>query len=192
MLVSQPWMPPAMSPVRRLASFTTTPVVYCDANGNDSNGEWIQSISVGAFSNNSGNNGGYGDFTNQTINVDPGQSYNISLTPGFAGGAFNEYWIVWIDYNQDGDFTDVGETVFNPGSSTSVINGTINISASASGSTRMRIAMQWNGIPSSCGTFQYGEVEDYTVSFDGSSGGDTASAQHAYQPDCFQYHSNVH
>jgi chitodextrinase len=37
----------------------------------------------------------------------------------------------------------------------------------------MRIAMQWNGIPSSCGTFQYGEVEDYTVSFDGSSGGDT-------------------
>jgi chitodextrinase len=154
-------------------SFTTTPVVYCDANGNDSGNEWIQSVSIGAFSNNSGNNGGYGNFTNQTINVDPGQSYNITLTPGFAGGAFNEYWIVWIDYNQDGDFTDVGETVFNPGSSTSFINGTINISASASGSTRMRIAMQWNGIPSSCGTFQYGEVEDYTVSFDGSSGGDT-------------------
>jgi bacillolysin len=154
-------------------SFTTLSPTYCNANGNDSNGEWIQSISVGAFSNNSGNNGGYGNFTNQTINVDPGQSYNITLTPGFAGGAFNEYWIVWIDYNQDGDFTDVGETVFNPGSSTSVINGTINISASASGSTRMRIAMQWNGIPSSCGTFQYGEVEDYTVSFDGSSGGDT-------------------
>ena len=32
------------------------------------------------------------------------------------------------------------------------------------GITRMRISMKWYQAPPSCGTFSYGEVEDYTVS----------------------------
>ncbi len=153
-------------------SFTTELVSYCDANGNSSSGEWIQAVSLGAFSNTSGNNGGYGNFTNQTAYLDPGQSYNVALTPGFSGTTYNEHWVVWIDYNKDGDFSDAGELVFSPGGSNSTVNGNINIPGSASGTTRMRIAMRWNNTPSSCGTFNYGEVEDYTVSFEGG-GGDT-------------------
>ncbi|WP_456421021.1 T9SS type A sorting domain-containing protein, partial [Lutibacter sp.] len=31
------------------------------------------------------------------------------------------------------------------------------------GSTRMRVSMKYNAIPTECETFTYGEVEDYTV-----------------------------
>jgi chitodextrinase len=158
---------------RAAINVTTLPVAYCNAKGNNSNNEWIQSVSLGSFSNDSGNNGGYGNFTTQTINVAPGQSYNMTLTPGFSGASYNEYWLIWIDYNKDGDFTDVGEVAFNPGNgSNSTVSASITIPANATGNTRMRIAMRWNSSPSSCGTFPYGEVEDYTISFDGS-GGDT-------------------
>jgi hypothetical protein len=116
------------------------------------------------LSNNSGNNGGYGDYTGQTVNVSAGNAYNITLTPGFAGTAYAEQWRIWIDFNRDGDFTDAGEQVFDSNfPQVNPVNGSINIPGSASGTTRMRIAMKWNAAPTSCESFQYGEVEDYTI-----------------------------
>ncbi len=35
------------------------------------------------------------------------------------------------------------------------------------GTTRMRVAMKYNAAPTSCETFSYGEVEDYTVNIGG-------------------------
>jgi len=45
------------------------------------------------------------------------------------------------------------------------VSGTISVPSTAAGSTRMRIAMKRLSSPASCGTFSYGEVEDYTVNF---------------------------
>ena len=72
---------------------------------------------------------------------------------------------MWIDLNKDGDFSDTGEQVFSSGSaSTSVINGVLSIPAGASnGKTTMRVAMRYNTAPNACGTYNYGEVEDYSV-----------------------------
>lgn len=147
------------------------PVNYCASSGNNSSDEWIKKITVGSFSNNSGNNGGYGDFTGSTVALAAGSSVSISLEPGFSSGLFGtnsypEYWKVWIDYNKDGDFNDAGELAFDAGStSSSTVNGTINVPSSAAGSTRMRVSMKYNAAQSSCENFGYGEVEDYTVSF---------------------------
>ncbi|MFC4414293.1 GEVED domain-containing protein [Kaistella carnis] len=70
-----------------------------------------------------------------------------------------------MDYNQDGDFSDAGETVFTKAASkTNPVSGSITIPASAlSGNTRMRVSMKYNGIPTACETFSYGQVEDYTL-----------------------------
>ena len=146
------------------------PVNYCASQGNSTADEWIQSIAVGAFGHSSGNDGGYADFTSQTVSLTIGQNYSVSLEPGFTSGLFGlntypEYWKIWIDLNQDGDFTDAGETVFDAGgTSTSTVSGTITVPSGAlTGNTRMRVSMKYNGAPSSCESFSYGEVEDYTV-----------------------------
>jgi len=92
---------------------------------------------------------------------------SLSLTPGFPGSAYNEGWVIWIDYNADGDFTDAGERALQL-SGSSTINGNITVPAGLTGSSRMRIQMRYNAFNgSSCGTYAEGEVEDYTVTFGG-------------------------
>ncbi|PLX19718.1 MAG: hypothetical protein C0599_10395, partial [Salinivirgaceae bacterium] len=139
-------------------------ITYCASQGNNSSYEYIETVQFGSFSNNSGNDGGYEDFTNMTVNLTPGANTSYTLTPGFPGSTYTEYWIVWIDYNKDGDFTDAVEQVAS-GNGKSTISGNFTVNSSATGTTRMRVTMKYNAAPTSCETFTYGEVEDYTVSF---------------------------
>lgn len=125
--------------------------------------EWISSVEIGTLNHVSGDNGGYGDFTSQVLNATKGNTYNVSLIPGFKSGTYTEYWKIWIDFNQDNDFTDAGEEVFS-GSGKSTVSGSITIPTSANtGSTRMRVVMKYNGQPTSSGNIGDGEAEDYTI-----------------------------
>lgn len=143
---------------------TPTGSDYCESSGSRVSYEWIANVQVDNFSNPSGAQL-YSDYTNQTIELTRDQGHSISLSPGFSGSAYNEYFRIWIDYNQDGDFDDVGEMAFDAGSaSNSVVNGTITPPSTALlGSTRMRVSMKYNSAPSACGNLGDGEVEDYTV-----------------------------
>ena len=145
---------------------------YCASAGANSSYEWISNVTVGSFSNTSGA-AGYTDFTGQTINVTAGSNNAISLSPSFSGTVYQEYWKIWIDYNADGDFDDAGELAFDPGSmSSTTVTGSIAIPSSASGITRMRVSMKWNASQTSCESFSYGEVEDYTIDISSGGGGD--------------------
>lgn len=137
---------------------------YCTSEGENYSYEWIAGVEVGSFSNTSGA-AGYTDFTAQTIEMVAGDDYNVTLTPEFANSSYNEYWKIWIDYNNDYDFSS-DELAFDAGSlSKSAVSGIISVPASASGTTRMRVSMKYNGAQTACETFGYGEVEDYTVTF---------------------------
>ncbi|RPH28430.1 MAG: PKD domain-containing protein [Bacteroidales bacterium] len=150
--------------ITKTGYITVSGTSYCSSKGNNSTYEWIAQVKIGAFLNSSAA-AGYTDFTGKIVNLTAGASASITLTPGFKGSAYKEYWRIWIDYNKDGDFTDANELAFDAGSSSSsAINGTINVPSSVSGSTRMRIAMKYNGASTPCEAFSYGEVEDYTVS----------------------------
>ncbi len=145
--------------------FETANLVYCSSSGVNTNFEWIQAVSIADINNSSGNNGGYQDFTNIVGNVIAGDSYPVSLTPGFSGQTYPEYWRIWIDFNRDGDFTDGNETVFDSnGTFNSTVTGTMNIPADvASGAATMRVSMNWDAPQSPCGNLDYAEIEDYTV-----------------------------
>lgn len=143
------------------------PLEYCDAQGNNASEEWIGSVNIGGVARSSGSSQ-YSDFTEaQTgdfFSVETG-STTVELTPQFGGRSYNEGWRIWIDLNRDGDFSDSGEEVFSSGTATSsTVNGSLNIPATASeGKATMRVAMRYNALPVACGSFNYGEVEDYTV-----------------------------
>jgi len=148
-------------------SVTTSSVIttYCSSLGSNFSYEWISKVVIGTFTNSS-TAAGYTDFTSKVITLTAGTSYSVSLTPGFASTAYNEYWKIWIDYNGDKDFDDANELAFDGGSLTSTTEtGTLNVLSTATGTTRMRVSMKYNAAQTSCETFSYGEVEDYTVTF---------------------------
>ncbi len=140
-------------------------VSYCTSKGNSVTDEWISKVVVGTFTNTS-TAAGYTDFTSKTITLTAGTAASISLTPGFGGSAYNEYWRIWIDYNGDKDFDETNELAFDAGAvSNTTKTGTINVISTASGTTRMRVSMKYNAAPTACEAFSYGAVEDFTVTF---------------------------
>lgn len=138
-------------------------ITYCTSSGSNTSVEWIETITFGSFTNTSGSDGGYGDYTSQQISVESGVSYDISLIPGFSDRSRREFWRIWIDYNIDGDFTDNGEEVLAVDGSRNNVYGSISIPSGVSGETRMRVSMQYKIAAASCDHFTYGEVEDYTI-----------------------------
>lgn len=135
---------------------------YCESSGLNTSWEWIDGVSIAGQSTVSGNNNGYADFTQQAPTVLVRGDNAITLMPGFGYGAYTEHWTIWVDTNHDGEFSKQ-EQLFRD-SSRSNVNGTLTIPVDAvSGTTRMRISMRYNGKAEACGTFQYGEVEDYNV-----------------------------
>ncbi len=97
---------------------------------------------------------------------------------------------IWIDFNQNGSFTDPGEEVVYQGGFTYspsgyILSGLLSIPSTATlGTTRMRVSLIEGGSTSStpCGTYGYGETEDYLVDIytppacSGSPTGGTANA----------------
>ncbi|WP_299883825.1 reprolysin-like metallopeptidase [uncultured Lacinutrix sp.] len=158
-------------------------VTYCSSNGNNTNDEYISRVQVGSIDNTSGvgtTSTGYSDFTSTSTNLSKGVSTTITITPTWTGTIYREGYGVFIDYNQDGDFTDSGETVWTQSRTrTTPVSGSFTVPAGATnGATRMRIVMRYNVTPNSaCGSFNYGEVEDYTVNIVNSSIGEALTTR---------------
>ncbi|WP_298499035.1 M14 family zinc carboxypeptidase, partial [uncultured Algibacter sp.] len=152
-------------------NFTTLDVQldYCDSASTNVNDEFISNVQINTIDNNSGALF-YSDFTSISTTLTKEEQYTINITPTWTGTVYNEAYSVWIDYNRDGDFDDVGEQVWTQGNTqaTSVSGDFIIPSTAVENSTRMRVSMKYNAIPTSCETFQYGEVEDYTIVIEGS------------------------
>ena len=145
-------------------------LAYCSSYGTSTNREFIDKVQIGSINTISGNNNGYRDFTSTSIDLAMGISNSIVITPGWKGLATYEYYSVWIDFNQDGDFNDSGELVYSKQKAkTKSVSGNLIVPTNATiGSTRMRISMKNNSLPNPCEIFSYGEVEDYTVNITGS------------------------
>lgn len=140
-------------------------ITYCASQGNSTADERIGKVVFGTINNTSTGTAGYENFSSLSTNAARSTAYTITITPSWTSTVYTEGYAVFIDYNQDGDFADSGETVWTKATSkTTPVTGTFTIPATATlGSTRMRVSMKYNGVPTSCESFSYGQVEDYTI-----------------------------
>ena len=151
---------------------TTPPptVAYCASKGSSVAYEYIDYVELGTIARTSGADGGYYDGTASSTSVAAGSAQTISFSAGFVGTAYSEYVKVYIDYNQNGAFTDAGELVVDAAASNAATNRTATFTVPAtakSGNTRMRVVLSDNAATTSCGSYSYGETEDYTISITG-------------------------
>ncbi|MEM6698805.1 MAG: GEVED domain-containing protein [Bacteroidota bacterium] len=146
---------------------------YCKSGGEDVKYEWIARVAVGDIDNETERDNGYGDFTDMSTDLERGSTPSIRLAPGFRRQQYREQWMVWIDFNDDKDFDDSGELVFQSEAPTREgLTGRLNIPGDVEqGERRMRVSMKWydedDEIQKPCSSFGYGEVEDYTVNIVG-------------------------
>jgi chitodextrinase len=158
-----------LSIASNVVTLTTSQYTYCTSQGNSVVDELIGNVQLGTINNASSGGIGYTDFTAISTNLMQGSNQTITITPFWTGTIYPEGYGVFIDYNNDGDFIDAGETVFTIAASTTtpiVGNFTVPVTATL-GATRMRVSLKYDGIPTPCETFSFGQVEDYTVNIVG-------------------------
>lgn len=167
-----------LSAASNAVSVTTSAATatYCASKGNSVADEYIGRVQIGTINNASTGGTGYSDFTSISTNVTKGSATAITITPTWTGSTYSEGYAVWIDLNNDKDFDDSGELVWSKAASTTTpATGSFTVPTSAvTGATRMRVSMKYNGIPTQCEAFSYGEVEDYTVNLVAGSADTTA------------------
>ena len=159
---------PNASTVNLTVSGTVTPAGYCSAVG-DNSAYSITQVNFNTINNSSAKPAPYSDYTSQSTNVLVGSTYPLTVNVNTNGN--NQVFAkAWIDWNNDGDFVDAGES-FDLGSVTNVANGKtslcpLNITVPAGavvGATRMRVACNyWQAVFGPC-SGETGEVEDYTI-----------------------------
>ncbi len=155
----------ASSNVVNVTTLAGSTVTYCTSTSNSTADEKIGRVVLGTINNPSTGTAGYENFTALSTNLTRGTANTITITPSWTSTVYSEGYAVWIDYNKNGLFTDAGELVYSKATSTATsASGSFTVPATATvGATRMRVSMKYNGIPTSCETLSYGQVEDYSV-----------------------------
>ncbi len=132
---------------------------YCSASGGC--GSYISSVQLGDINNTTECNN-YADYTDQTTTMRVGNTYELDVTNG-AGTIF-DVCEVWIDWNQNEDFTDDYPVKINNSPGGGPYSAEIIAPPYAKdGETRMRIRITRFGKAGPCGNTEYGEVEDYSI-----------------------------
>lgn len=148
---------------------------YCAfENGPDNGSEWIDSISIGGIQFQSGQDpNGYGNHLGgATTTLLRGSLIPVTLTPGFTSTLYDEYFTIWIDWNNDEEFDEETELAYDPGATTDIsIGGSFLVPEDANlGNTRLRVIMSFESKQGPCdpgNPFRFGEVEDYCVDVTG-------------------------
>ena len=150
------------------SNFTTTGINYCTATSADPSEEYISNVTLANLNNTSGPST-YTNYTadpSKTINLIKGSTNNtVSVTKTWPVDLYNEGVRVWIDFDRSGTF-EATEIVLNSApNQTTPVSATFTVPATSvsNKALRMRVALRYNSLPSACGSYDYGEVEDYNV-----------------------------
>ena len=121
----------------------------------------------------------YTDNTTLIGTVIQGGSYPIRVVSGTCGGNFTRLIKIFVDWDNDGNFNQAIDSIATLGPTTAqvpseafthVFTAPFGV---APGAKRLRVVMRETADPlgfTSCGTFTWGETEDYTLNLLGATG----------------------
>jgi PKD repeat protein len=145
-----------------------TPVIT-----NPSSTEYISRVKLNEIDNLSTIDGGYSDFTSQIANIEAGVTDTLFLEDEIDEIYSTFQHLVWIDWNNNGIFTDDNEVIYATGitnnASLELLKDTVIFTVPANctnGYKTLRIRLHDRGgseCYNPCGETIYGEVEDYTI-----------------------------
>lgn len=137
---------------------------YCAAGTTTISYEHITNVNVGSINNTSANSS-YTDYSSLSTDVAKGSPFTITVSIGNPYST--DKILIWCDWNNNGDFTDAGESVYTSAAGTGPFSTNIITPMGATiGLVRMRIRCTDSGSGpnvTACGNSSYGEVEDYTL-----------------------------
>ena len=129
-------------------------------------GDDINDVFIGTFSDTATgcSTNSYDLSTSDTVFIQQTAPTTVEFTSNYTP----QYFAIWGDWNNDGDFDDAGEHLWSSSTgSWSGNTGSISIPSSVSlGSYRLRIRSNYSAAISateSCSSLTYGETHDYTV-----------------------------
>lgn len=154
---------------------------YCLSNATSTADEEILNVTFGGINNSStcatlapGPGSIINGYSNYTTTVAPAQvlqgtAYPFSVQIGTCNGNWSNSTKIYIDYNQNGSFTDPGEQAY--ASAATVVGphietGNINVPIGATPGTTVMRVINVETSPAfinPCGTYTWGETEDYLV-----------------------------
>lgn len=141
--------------------------IYCQTSGLDQD-VWLDRVAFNDYMNESENNAGYEDYTEESVELLSTHPVNIQLIPGGIDLEENEtplYWRIFADWNNDGDFFDAGE-ILHEETSVNIVNLELPAILNEEDlSVTMRIAIAKGAYPEACADYTTGEVEDYALFF---------------------------
>ena len=149
----------------------STTITYCEAS-NAGSSLHITKVNFGEINNSSTHNP-YSDYTSLSTTIQKNDQTELSINVN------NEHWTynavgVWVDWNNDGDFTDTGERIFSkygPGPYINNINVPSWVISNTTLRMRVRIGYGSEDKITPCGIDSYlGEVEDYSILVNDDSG----------------------
>jgi len=142
--------------------------LFCQPEMDCSFGDGFTLVSIQEINNTSGCEG-YGDFRDQAATLEPGSTYDLTVTTGYG----DQNVKVWIDFNDDGNFANDEVVVPNfviaaeqgAGSFTETVDLTIPGGVDSGVQHVMRLKSNWQApVPDdACEETQYGETEDYSA-----------------------------
>ena len=157
-------------------NFTTLMLAYCTLSSTNSNDEYISNVKItaeGATGVNS--TSGASNYTNYSadptrlVKLAKGTNNNtISVTKAWPGTQWNDAITVWIDFDRSGTYEASEMIMTSSPDKTTPVTEIFSVPANAYSGTKtvgMRVALRFNATQMDpCGTYTYGEVEDYAVS----------------------------
>ena len=155
-----------------VTTYATLSLAYCTPNVPTTTTSFVNNFSTSGGITNISNlgtgftTGGYANYSAQSCSQYPSSSVGYSITSVRTDSSDQTFfYYIWIDWNNDGDFLDAGETML----ATTTFQGGPFIgsfavpAAQAAGSYRMRISTSWFGTNTSCAISNRSETEDYTI-----------------------------